>query len=262
MSVEGESPALHSPTPAVAAVASPAGPRLPSPAPIASSARCATSVAVAGHDVIRADAAAQGLADLSEHLVARLMAVAVVHLLELVEVDQHERQRVARALGALELAMERIVHRRVVEAAREGVGARSERELGVRARVAARRGGQIAECLQQRELVARGAAAVLEAHGDRAAQAPVPAQRDGRRAVCEQWRLGHLRRLADALGGPAVGGLRTEAAALVPEQHAGVVRAHQTRCLLADVHKHAARVEALVESPDGIEEARGALHHG
>ena len=78
--------------------------------------------------VARAHAAGKTAADLDQQLVADLVAVAVVDLLEAVEVEQHQRERAPLALGPrprpLELAVvelavrqvgERIVHRHVLE---------------------------------------------------------------------------------------------------------------------------------------------------
>ena len=97
---DGESPLCHSATPAVAAVACPADPSVARPRPIASSraprnlgSRGLVGVhrdhrelvaAVARHEVVGPHALPQRLSHLPQHVVARKVAVALVHLLELV----------------------------------------------------------------------------------------------------------------------------------------------------------------------------------
>jgi hypothetical protein len=200
------------------------------------------------------------------------VAVELVHLLELVEVQDHQRDGVALAAAALDLAMEGVVHGGMVEAACEGVRARRQREHGVRARVAAGRGGQVAKRLEQRELVARHALLALVGHGKDALQPAVPAQRDRERAVPahrlvalhdpSDQALADVHRLADPLRGPAVGGPGADALGSAPEEDAGVVGVEQPGRLLADAHEHPAGVEALVQAAHCIQEARRAVHHG
>ena len=196
----------------------------------------------------------------------------LVHLLELVEVDDRQRELVALAPAALDLATQRVVHRRVVEAAGEGICACRERETGVRARVAAGRGGQLAERLEQLELVGRHGLRALEAHGEDPAQPAVPVQRNGGVAVREHrlvaldhlahQPVSHLDRLADPLGGAAVGGLGSHPVGRTPDEDARGVRAEQPGGLLAHAQRHLAGVEALVQAAYGIQEARSALRHG
>ena len=62
--------------------------------------------------------------DLREHLVARRVAVAVVDLLEVVEVEQHDRQRQARLLGAFELRLQLLLEVPMVAEPGERVGLR------------------------------------------------------------------------------------------------------------------------------------------
>ena len=85
--------------------------------------------AVARGDVIRADAAAQRGADAPQDGVAGEVPVLLVDLLEVVEVDQHQRGRVdGVARGADDLAVQVLVQRRVVEAAGQRVGLRGAGE--------------------------------------------------------------------------------------------------------------------------------------
>src|ERR671910_74345 len=104
---------------------------------------------VAGDRVVGAHARPEGLSHAPEDLVAGQVAVRLVHLLEVVEIEDHERERRAVPGRALELALERLVHRRVVQAAGERVRARGQRELLMAARVAAGGRRQLAVRLQQ-----------------------------------------------------------------------------------------------------------------
>ena len=186
-------PGLQVATPAVAPAASPST-NSAIAAAIRSTARAAISMrgllvgggddqrelvaAVAGGDVVGADAAAQRGADAAQHLVAGQVAVLLVDLLEVVEVDQHERGRLGGAAGgALDLAPELLVQRGVVEAAGERVGLRRAGEVGVGAGVAAGDAGQLRERLQHREVLGADAVRALPADAEHAAQLAVPAER-------------------------------------------------------------------------------------
>ncbi len=140
--------------------------------------------AVAGGEVVGPRGRAQRVADAAQHLVADQVAVLVVDLLEAVQVDQDERQRSAgRALGPLDLAGEAVVHRSVVEAAGERVGAGGFGQPGADGGVRERDGGELGERLQPFEVPAaqRDAAAVRD--GEDAAQLPRPVHRHGHRGL-------------------------------------------------------------------------------
>ena len=65
-----------------------------------------SSPAVAGGLVDVARQLAQHAGHLRQHLVALLVAVGVVHLLEVVDVEHHEAERGVEAPAALDLAVE------------------------------------------------------------------------------------------------------------------------------------------------------------
>ena len=137
--------------------------------------------------------------------------------------------------------------------------------------VAAGCGGQLAERLEQIQLVARHGVLALETHGEGAAQPAVPAQRNGGRVACEHRlvALHHLAdeplsdgdRLANPLSRLAIGSLGPHHVGLAEEQADGV-RTQQPGGLGTDAQRYLAGVQALVEMTYGIEEARGALRHG
>ena len=164
------------------------------------------------------------------------------------------------------------MHRGVVEAARQHVRASSECKLGMGARVAAGRRREVAERLEQHELLAAHVPLALVAHREGAAQPAVPAQRNGERTIREprlaarhdlsDQTLAQLHGLADPLGGLPEGGARPDAVRTSAEEYARAVGVEQPRRLLADPHEHPAGVEALVQAADCIQETRRAVHHG
>src|SRR5205814_3509548 len=88
------------------------------------------AVAEARVDLL-ADRAEDDAADEAQDLVARLVAVRVVVLLEPVEVEEDERQRVPEARGALLLDLEAREEVRLVEEARELVRHREPAQLAL-----------------------------------------------------------------------------------------------------------------------------------
>ena len=127
--------------------------------------------AVAGGEVVGAGPAAQRVADAAQHLVADEVAVLLVDLLEVVEVDEDQREVAAGdARGALDLAQQALVQRGVVEAAGQPVGAGRLGDRGVEAGVAARGGGELGEGLEQREVVLGDVVRARVADGEDAAQ--------------------------------------------------------------------------------------------
>ena len=181
-----ESPGIHSATPAVAPP-EPISPNSAAAAATRAIVRAAISAAcslvaldgeqrelvaaVARGDVVGAGPAAQRVADAAQHLVADQVAVLLVDLLEVVEVEEDQREVAAgHARGALDLAQQALVQRRVVEAAGQPVGARGLRDRGVEAGVAARGGGELGERLEQAEVVLADVVRARVADGDDAAQ--------------------------------------------------------------------------------------------
>ena len=77
--------------------------------------------AEAADRVAAANAVAQRPADLSEDLVAVKMAVLVVDALEVVEVDEADREAEAPAGAAVDLAVELVASARVAETAGQGI---------------------------------------------------------------------------------------------------------------------------------------------
>ncbi len=77
--------------------------------------------AEAADRVAAANAVAQRPADLGEHLVAVQMAVLVVDALEVVEVDEADREAEAAAGAAVDLAVELVASARVAETAGQGI---------------------------------------------------------------------------------------------------------------------------------------------
>jgi hypothetical protein len=232
--------------------------------------------AVAGGDVVGADPAAQRGADPPQHLVARQVAVQVVDLLEVVEVDQHQRGRLGGAAGgALDLAPELLVQRGVVEAAGQGVGLRGAGEVGVRAGVAAGDAGQLREGLQHGEVLRADGMRALPADAEHAVQLAVPAERDRERRVhAPERRVGGqggdrlvvvgqhraaalddpageagplLERPADELRRQARDAADDEAGGRRAVVDGGVVGVQQAGGLLADAVEQRLEVERLVE---------------
>ena len=104
---------------------------------------------------VDADGRAQHVGDLMEQLVADAVAVDVVHLLEVVEVEHHEGDGVVRGRRTQELLAEAVVERPVVVEAgqrvRLGLVLEPRADVGV---VDRERGG-VAEALGEQELLVR-----------------------------------------------------------------------------------------------------------
>ena len=199
----------------------------------------------------------------------------LVDLLEVVHVHQHQRQPVAGALAAHDLAPQRLVHGGVVQAPGQPVGAGGQHQAGVGAGVAAGGGRQLAEGLQQLELVVGHHVLAAVGHRQHAAQLAVPVHRHGQRApglaeqrevarvghalvVVGQQRpvlLGHLagqpvaggHAVADHLGREAEGGLHDHPLLRVAAVDGGVVGVQDAGRLVADPHQHPVQVQAVVQ---------------
>jgi hypothetical protein len=139
--------------------------------------------AVARDEVVRAHCLAQRAADAAQHLVTDQVALPLVHLLEVVEVHEDDREAPPGPPRALHLAPERLVQRGVVEAAREAVGARRLGEPGLHARVAARHRRELGEARQQLQILVAGGVVVAVADPESAAPLAVPAHRRRQRAA-------------------------------------------------------------------------------
>ena len=103
-----------------------------------------------GHDVGFAGAAADDAGRLDQRLAARQMAVAVVDLLEAVQVEEQQRQRPAAARGALGFAAQHQVQVAGVVEPREVVGHRQRLGLLQRQRVVERDGRRLEQRPQRR----------------------------------------------------------------------------------------------------------------
>ena len=102
--------------------------------------------------VARTDGA-EDVGDLVQELVADAVAVDVVHLLEVVEVEHHERDRVVRGGRPQELLAQAVVERAVVVEAGERVGLGLVLEARADVRVVDRERGGVAEALREQELL-------------------------------------------------------------------------------------------------------------
>src|SRR6185295_11838097 len=91
--------------------------------------------AVARGDVDVAHRLAEDVREGAQYLVAGLVAEAVVDLLEVVQVGQDEREGAAEALGAADLARERVLELTAVGKLGEAVGTRLARDEAVKANV-------------------------------------------------------------------------------------------------------------------------------
>ena len=91
--------------------------------------------------------------ELGEHLVADRVAVDVVHLLEVVDVDHHDGDVLVRARRARQLAAKPLVEVAVVVEAGERVGLRLALEPRADVGVVERERGRVAEPLRELELL-------------------------------------------------------------------------------------------------------------
>ena len=94
--------------------------------------------AVAAAQIAPAQHLAQAMADRREHFVSRQMAVIVVDLLELIDVEHHDRERGAAAARAGQLGFERVETVGAVEAAGQRVAQAVIADLGEELHVAQR----------------------------------------------------------------------------------------------------------------------------
>ena len=133
--------------------------------------------AVARRGVVRPQRSAQRGGDLPQQRVAGEVALLVVDALEVVEVDEHARERVPLADGAGDLLAHAELERAVVQQAGERVGARRGARVLVGLGVAAGDDGQLGDRLERAELLVADVSHVAEADAQGAAQAAVPAHR-------------------------------------------------------------------------------------
>ena len=105
------------------------------------------------HRVGPAHRRAQDVGDVLEHLVALAVPADVVHALEVVDVEHHQRDRVVRAAGALELGAQALVEVPVVVEAGERVGVREVLEARADLGVVERERSRVAEPAGKLELV-------------------------------------------------------------------------------------------------------------
>ena len=213
--------------------------------------------AVARAEVVGPDGGAQRVTGAAQDLVADEVSVALVDLLELVEVEHHHREALVGARAALDLQPQAFVERGVVETAGQRVGAGGEGEAGRGAGVAARRGGEVAEGLQQAHLLPRRGVRALEPHRQHAAQRAVPVHRYRHHAVGGQ-RAPLLRdpaseaftereAVADRLVAGPVRGFGKEATLFVTEVDGHGVGAGDRARLRADRGEHRGELGVLVD---------------
>jgi hypothetical protein len=133
--------------------------------------------AVARHDVVGAHLGAQVVGHAAQVVVAGLVPLEVVDPLEVVEVDDHARQRVLVAAGVGDLLAHAHLHRPVVHQPRQRVGARRLLELLVGLGVAAADDGQFAHRLEHAHVLLADLLRPGETDPQRAADLVVPGQR-------------------------------------------------------------------------------------
>jgi hypothetical protein len=104
-------------------------------------------------DVARPDRGAQDVRDLDQQLVADAMAVHVVHLLEVVQVEHQDGDRVVSGRGRHERLAQPVVEGPVVVEARQRVGLGLVLEARPDVRVVDRERGSVAEALREEELL-------------------------------------------------------------------------------------------------------------
>ena len=159
--------------------------------------------AQAGEDVLGAGDVAQRGGDRGEHDVAALVAERVVDRLEVVDVEQRERERPLVAQRARELLAQALVEGAVVGQAGERIGGRLLDEDRVGLGVGHRQADELGEVVEHALGVGRQRLGRHGGHGDHAPQAP--AHRHGRRqrAAVAHARGALARRVAiDAHGAP------------------------------------------------------------
>ena len=188
------------------------------------------------------------------------MALALVHLLEVVEVHEHHRERPAGAAAALHLAAQRLVQGRVVHAAGERIGPRRLGKVGVDAGVAAGHGRELGEALEEVGVLVEDHPVPRPSRPHHAAELAIPPHWDrqrradvGERGADGRGRVAHVvvgeQRAAEVEGArrdPArllhgAAGLLGDAGRIERERRAGraaehqdAVRGEDRRGLLAD----------------------------
>ena len=121
--------------------------------------------AVAGGLVDLAGGLAQHAGHLAQDEIALLVAVGVVDVLEVVEVEQHEAQRLAEALGALDLGGHGLLEAAAIEQAGQLVGHRLALDRLVQADILDRHRRLLGEVVEELAL-GRAEGAVAPRHRD------------------------------------------------------------------------------------------------
>ncbi len=114
---------------------------------------CELLAADAADDVCRADGRAQDVGYALQEVVADAVAVDVVHLLEVVEIEHHDRDSLVGGGCSEQLLAESIVERAVVVETRQCVGLRLVLETRADVGVVDGESGRVAEALRQEELL-------------------------------------------------------------------------------------------------------------
>ena len=86
---------------------------------------------VAGDDIGTAQVPAQPVRGLTQHHISRVVTVAVVHGLEVVEVEERQRERIAGAFGAPEGLLEQLVEEPAVGQTGERIATGRIRQSGL-----------------------------------------------------------------------------------------------------------------------------------
>jgi hypothetical protein len=130
-------------------------------------------------DVGLAEVGSRELGDGPQGIVAGAVAVPVVHLLEVVDVEQGQAQGAVVASGAPNLLVEPVMEGTVVEEAGERIGPRQPCEVlaGVRARHG--EADQVGDVLELDEALLASRPSLGVGDGDRAPEGPLHAHRSG-----------------------------------------------------------------------------------
>ncbi len=132
----------------------------------------------AADDVRRTDGRAEHIGDPLQEVVADAVAVDVVHLLEVVEVEHHDRDRLVCGGGSEELLAEAVMERAVVVEARQRVGLRLVLETRADVGVVDGERRRVAEALREEELLVGEGRLLADA---------VDVERPLELSTCDEW---------------------------------------------------------------------------
>jgi hypothetical protein len=138
---------------------------------------CGRRPVEAGGEIAPPQAAAEGARHRPQHLVAGGVAACVVHLLEVVEIDQEQREAAAVAIGGRKLALELLAEPAAVGDTGQIVGGGEIGEPLVRAGVVDRERRQVGELTSDLRLVGREAPLARSVEAEDADQRPLEQDR-------------------------------------------------------------------------------------